>query len=172
VSKVGFPPIIGRDPKVLILGSMPSEASLAQGQYYAHPRNSFWYIMGSLFEFDSEESYLQRIEQLKKNKIALWDVLQECERQGSLDSSIIGSSIKINDLSRFLTAHPTILLIAFNGATAEKEYRKNIFPGLNKRLQNISMVRLPSTSPAMATLSRDQKLVKWSVVAKAVAQEI
>lgn len=168
MSKVGFPPIIGRNPKVLILGSMPSEASLAQGQYYAHPRNAFWYIMGSLFHFSPEATYVDRGEQLKQNKIALWDVLQECEREGSLDSSIIGDSIKTNDLSGFLLSHPTIRLIAFNGATAEKEYRKNILPGLNKQLQQTLMIRLPSTSPAMATLSREQKLVKWAVIAEAV----
>ena len=102
MSKTGFPPVIGCYPKVLVLGSMPSEASLKQVQYYAHPQNAFWYIMGGLFNFSSEVTYPERLEQLKKNRIALWDVLKECEREGSLDSSIVGSSIKTNNFSHLL----------------------------------------------------------------------
>jgi len=144
---------------------MPSEASLKQAQYYAHPRNAFWYIMGSLFHFNTADAtYAERKAQLKKNKIALWDVLQECERKGSLDSSIIASSIKTNDFSDLLTLYPSIELVAFNGATAEREFKKRVFPDLNKQQQCIQMIRLPSTSPAMATLSREQKIAKWSVI--------
>jgi len=164
MSKAGFSPIAGCDPRVLILGSMPSEASLKQKQYYAHPRNAFWYIMGGLFHFSAEAAYAERTAQLKKNGIALWDVLRECEREGSLDSSIIASSIKTNDFSRLLTLHPSIQLIVFNGATAEKEFKKRVLPDLNRRHQLIQMIRLPSTSPAMAALSREQKMAKWSVI--------
>ncbi len=164
MSKAGFSPIAGCDPRVLILGSMPSEASLKQKQYYAHPRNAFWYIMGGLFHFSAEAAYAERTAQLKKNGIALWDVLRECEREGSLDSSIIASSIKTNDFSRLLTLHPSIQIIVFNGATAEKEFKKRVLPDLNRRHQLIQMIRLPSTSPAMAALSREQKMAKWSVI--------
>ncbi len=164
VCKVGFSPIIGCNPKVLILGSMPSETSLKLGQYYAHPQNAFWCIMGNLFRFSTEATYAERVDLLKKNKIALWDVLQECEREGSLDSSIVGSSIKTNNFSHLLALHPSIQLIGFNGATAEKEYKRRVLLGLNGQHQHIRMIRLPSTSPAMAALSREQKIAKWSVI--------
>ena len=148
LSKVGFPPIVGCGPKVLILGSMPSEASLAQGQYYAHPRNAFWYIMGILFRFSAEATYSERKALLIKNRVALWDVLQECERDGSLDSSIIGSSIKTNNFPHLLASHPTIQLIIFNGAAAEQIFKKRVLPDLKTQLEQIQMIRLPSTSPA------------------------
>ena len=169
MSKVGFPPIVGCNPEILILGSMPSEASLRQEQYYAHPQNAFWHIMGGLFGFSAGASYAERAVLLKKNKIALWDVLQECERDGSLDSSIIGSSIKINNFPHLLVSHPTIQLIAFNGATAEKIFKKRVLPTLNAELESIQMIRLPSTSPAMAALTREQKMEKWSEIVKVIA---
>ena len=169
MNKVGFPPIIGDDPKVLILGSMPSEASLEQDQYYAHPRNAFWYIMGSLFRFKAEASYAERKVLLIKNRVALWDVLQECERDGSLDSSIIGSSIKTNNFPHLLTSHSTIQLIVFNGTTAEKVFKKRVLPDLKTQLEQIQMIRLPSTSPAMAALTREQKMEKWAEIVKAIA---
>ncbi len=168
MSKAGFSPIVGCDPKVLILGSMPGEASLKQVQYYAHPYNAFWYIMGGLLHFSADAAYAERVAQLKKNRIALWDVLRECERAGSLDSSIVGSSIKTNDFSRLLTLHPGIQLIVFNGATAEREFKKRVLPDLERQHQLIQMIRLPSTSPAMATLSREQKMAQWSVIAEAL----
>ena len=166
MNKVGFPPIIADDPKVLILGSMPSEASLEQGQYYAHPRNAFWHIMGSLFRFNAEASYAERKALLIKNRVALWDVLQECKRDGSLDSSIITSSIKTNDFLHLLASYPTIQLIVFNGTTAEKVFKKRVLPGLKTQLKRIRMIRLPSTSPAMAALTREQKMEKWSEITK------
>jgi len=167
ISKTGFPPIIGGDPKILILGSMPSDTSLKQNQYYAYSRNAFWYIMGDLFNFSIEATYAEKKALLIKNRVALWDVLQECERDGSLDSSIIGSSIKTNDFSHLLLSYPSIQLIVFNGATAEKEYKKRVFPDLKERLQMIKMIRLPSTSPAMAALSKEQKRLEWSVLIEA-----
>ncbi len=166
VSKIGFPPIIGGDPKILILGSMPSDMSLKQRQYYAHPRNAFWYIMGDLFNFSVGATYPKREELLIKNRIALWDVLQACKRDGSLDSSIIGSSIKTNDFSHLLLLYPSIQLIVFNGATAEKVFKKRVLPGLKTQLERIQMIRLPSTSPAMAALTREQKMEKWSEIVK------
>jgi len=169
INKVGFPPIIGCAPKILILGSMPSEASLKLEQYYAHPQNAFWYIMGSLFCFNAEATYAERKALLIKNRVALWDVLQECEREGSLDSSIIGSSIKTNDFPHLLTSYPTIKLIVFNGATAEKVFKKRVLLGLKIQLEQIQMIRLPSTSPAMATLTKEQKMEQWSQIVKAIA---
>ena len=169
MNKVGFPPILGDDPKVLILGSMPSEASLEQGQYYAHPRNAFWYIMGSLFRFNAEATYAERKVLLIKNRVALWDVLQECERDGSLDSSIITSSIKTNNFPHLLASYPTIQLIVFNGATAEKVFKKRVLPGLKTQLERVRMIRLPSTSPAMAALTREQKMEQWSEITKVLS---
>ncbi len=168
MNKVGFPPIVGERPHVLILGSMPGEASLRQAQYYAHPRNAFWYIMGALFQFDAEAGYTERTAALKKNRVALWDVLQECEREGSLDTAIVDHSIRTNDLPRLLESHPTLRLIVFNGAMAERVFRRRVLPDLSRPQQRIRRIRLPSTSPAMATLSREQKLQAWSVIPRAL----
>ena len=83
-----FPPIASPDARILILGSMPGRASLAAGQYYAHPRNAFWPIMGSLLDFDASRDYPARVDALKVAGIAVWDILDSCHRPGSLDSAI------------------------------------------------------------------------------------
>jgi double-stranded uracil-DNA glycosylase len=93
--KNGFPPIICKDARALILGSMPGEESLRRNEYYGNPRNAFWRIMAALFNFDPELSYYEKIKRLKENHIALWDVLKRCERQGSLDTEIKNGTIII-----------------------------------------------------------------------------
>jgi hypoxanthine-DNA glycosylase len=151
----GLPPVIGAGARVLVLGSMPGTVSLARGQYYANPRNTFWRITAELFGFDGSAPYDERIAALRANGVALWDVLRLCRRAGSLDAAIDRNSMVGNDFATLLAEHPTIRRVYFNGATAEKSYRKLVGadPALMYR-------RLPSTSPAHAIPYPD-KLHAW-----------
>ncbi|HEC13924.1 MAG TPA: DNA-deoxyinosine glycosylase [Acidiferrobacteraceae bacterium] len=164
--KKGFPPIADERATVLILGTMPSEESLRKKEYYGNPRNTFWEIMARLLEFEYTAIYEVRTRTLRNNKIALWDVMQACERQGSLDSAIIDSTIAENDFISFYRGHPNIRHVFFNGTKAEKEYHKRVLPGLPDEVKGIEYSRLPSTSPAMARLSFDAKLLEWSNIKK------
>jgi hypoxanthine-DNA glycosylase len=162
--KQAFPPIADRDARILILGSMPGEASLRQQQYYAHPRNAFWAIMEALFAIPSTLPYDHRTERLRRQGVALWDVMQACRRSGSLDANIEPGSIVVNDFAGFLRQHPKIGHIFFNGARAGQEYVRRALPGLPMGPAEIPRTRLPSTSPAMAMLSFEQKLAQWSQI--------
>ena len=159
-----FSPIARKDARILVLGSMPGVESLAQQQYYAHPRNSFWYIMARLFNFDMNADYSKKTAELIKNKIALWDVLNRCIRQGSLDTAIEKDSIIRNDFSSFFKQHSKIKHVFFNGQKAEKEFKRFILPELSQDYSDIQYLTLPSTSPAMASLNKDQKLEIWQQV--------
>lgn len=159
-----FPPVANNEAKILIVGSMPGEESLRLQQYYAHPRNAFWYIITQLLNCNDEISYEQKIQLLKQSNIALWDVLMSCERVGSLDASIRNASIIINDFATFYATHPKIKAIYFNGTKAEQEYKKRVLPTLAPHLQQIDNYRLPSTSPAMARLTKEEKLQHWSII--------
>lgn len=161
-----FLPIESGDTKILILGSMPSQASLDSGQYYAHPRNSFWYIIESLFARESDLPYQLRKELLIKNRIALWDVVQSCQRPGSLDAAIKQDSIVINRFGEFYDHHPRIKMIFFNGSKAETEYKKQVLPVLPENYAQLASHRLPSTSPAMATLRQQEKLKQWGILTR------
>ena len=155
-----FEPIIGQRPRIIILGSMPGVASLEAVQYYAHPRNTFWRIMAALFAIDSSASYTDRVDALCRQPLILWDTLQACYRPGSLDSSIEISSAQANDFPALLRRFPEIRAIAFNGATSEKYFRKLVIPGLPET-SGLELLRMPSTSPANAGMSFEQKLAAW-----------
>ncbi len=158
----GFPPIAKPDAKVLILGSMPGVKSLEKNQYYVNPRNAFWSIMIELLNCDEELNYQQRKQLLINNQIALWDVLKSCYREGSLDSNIDHSTIKANDFNLFLSKQKQIKTIFFNGGETEKLYKKYVIKELNNK--EIEYFKLPSTSPAHAAMSFDQKLSAWRVI--------
>lgn len=162
--KKGFPPISDQQATILILGSMPSEESLRKNEYYANARNAFWKIVARLFEFEYDANYRERAKAITKNKIALWDVMQACERHGSLDSAINNKTIVVNDFASFYRGHPNIGYVFFNGAKAENEYLKRVLPNLADGAKGIVCSRLPSTSPAMAQLSFDEKLLEWSSI--------
>lgn len=153
----GLPPIENPDACVLILGSMPGGVSLRLGRYYAHPRNRFWMFMQALLGIDASAPYPTRIDALRTAKIALWDVISECEREGSLDSAIRAEVA--NDFGGFLAAHPRLRLIAFNGAKAEQSFRRHALPALGPELPELR--RLPSTSPANASQGEPGKLEAW-----------
>ncbi|MEC5399414.1 DNA-deoxyinosine glycosylase [Uliginosibacterium sp. H1] len=156
---VAFPPIARADARLLILGSMPGEASLAATQYYAHPRNAFWSIMGELCGAAPALPYAERIERLKDAGIAVWDVLAQCERQGSLDTAISPDTAEPNDFATFFAAHPAIGHVFFNGSFAETCFRRRIWTAALR--PGLTMQRLPSTSPAHAGRSLAQKQAIW-----------
>jgi len=157
-----FPPVAARDAEVLILGSMPGEASLAAGRYYAHPQNAFWPIMAALLQFDASAAYAARVRALRSSRIALWDVLQSCRRDGSLDADISREDLAVNDFGRFFRNHASIGRVYFNGAKAEQCYRRHVAPALVRA--ELRLMRLPSTSPAHASLSFRAKLEAWRAV--------
>jgi len=159
-----FAPIASENSTILILGSMPGVASLQKQQYYGHPRNAFWPIMGSLFGALPEFDYRQRTEILLDNNIAVWDVLQSCYREGSLDADIKQTSININHFADFFLTHRFIRQVFFNGKTAEKLYKKHVLPILESHLFELGYQSLPSTSPAYASLTLEQKLNAWRAI--------
>lgn len=160
----GFPPISSASANRLILGSMPGKVSLAAREYYAHPRNCFWQLVGGFLGVPSGAPYQARCDALVERRLALWDVLRTCTRASSLDSDIDDSSIVPNDFAAFLSAHPDIGTIFFNGAKAEQMYRRHVLPGLPADLARIRRIRLPSTSPANASIPRELKLRRWEEI--------
>ncbi len=154
-----FAPIENRQAGLLILGSMPGEASLQAGQYYAHPRNAFWPILGACLHFDAALPYPQRIRAMKASGIALWDVLHSCRRRGSLDAAIDPQSQAVNDFEGFFQTHLRIRAVLFNGTTAETCFQRCVPKAWLP--PNLIMRRLPSTSPAMASLTLAQKTEVW-----------
>ena len=154
-----FAPSADENARVLILGSMPGAESLRQQQYYAFKHNAFWRIMGELYDFPVDTPYPERLAILRRHHIALWDVLAECERPGSLDSSI--RAPRPNDIPRLVGKLPHLEKILCNGGAA-RNYLRRFFPEL-------AAERLPSTSPAAARLTYAQKLAAWKA---ALAPEI
>jgi len=159
-----FPPISDVKATVLLLGSIPGKASLRVEQYYAHPRNSFWRIMEHVAGIDPALSYGERCSGLVAHRIAVWDVLKACTRTSSLDSDIVESSIVPNDFEDFFESHRRIRGIFFNGAMAESAYVKYVLPGLPEAMASIERMRLPSTSPAHASVSFEGKLRAWRAI--------
>lgn len=156
-----FPPLVSPGARVLILGNMPGVASLGAQQYYAHPRNAFWRITGALFGFDPEAPYADRVSTLTGAGVAVWDVLKFCRRVGSLDASVEPDSMVPNDFHAFFATHPTISHVYFNGAAADKNYRR-----LVAAVDRLRYTRLPSTSPAHTT-PFGVKLAAWQQVTSA-----
>lgn len=156
-----FPPIARRDAHTLILGTLPGRRSLEMQQYYAHPQNSFWRLIGTIFDAPGTLAYAGRVKILTSNRIAVWDVLAAAERPGSLDSSIIHASARLNDFAGFFRAHPRIRRVFFNGRKAEELYRRFVVPKLGEDFSGIRYECLPSTSPAHAGMTFARKLDSW-----------
>ena len=161
-----FPPIEDATANILILGSMPGKESLRAGQYYAHPRNAFWTIMGELAGAAPALPYETRTRILKSAGIALWDVLASCTRHSSMDADIDADSICANDFASFFLKHPHITHVFFNGSMAEQCFHKHVQPLLEPLpgQRPLHYQRLPSTSPAHASMSYRQKLKAWKVI--------
>ena len=162
-----FPPIVSPNAKILVLGSMPGIRSLELNQYYGHPRNLFWAFIGEICGASPELEYSHRVEILQKSGIALWDVLQHCERSGSLDADIVISSEIPNDIAGLLKQVTSIQAIAFNGRKAEQAFRKHIRPSLTiDQLNTYIFLSLPSTSPANASIPKLEKQKRWLEIRK------
>jgi hypoxanthine-DNA glycosylase len=156
----GLLPVVDDQAEVLILGSFPSVQSLTAQQYYANPRNAFWPITGELFGFDHNAPYDLRLSALRSHHVALWDVLHQCRRIGSLDSAIEPKSLVVNDFGALFTDYPTITRVFFNGAKAGELYRR--LAG-EVRSERIHFQRLPSTSGAHA-IAPSAKLAAWRAI--------
>lgn len=151
-----FPPIIDDYSEIIILGSIPGVKSLEKQQYYGHPQNKFWKIIFELLDEEFTEDYDQRIQMLKKHHIALWDVIDSCERKGSLDSEI--KNEEANRIEELLEDHSNIRAIFCNGGKSYKNAQKIL--GKNYK---IPVFLLPSTSP-LHTVSFEKKLEEWKKV--------
>jgi double-stranded uracil-DNA glycosylase len=152
-----FAPVADADAAILILGSMPGKESLKQNQYYAHPQNAFWKIMGDLIGAHPGLPYAERLQVLRSSRIALWDVLASCTRETSLDSHIRQEAA--NNFTVFFAKHPKILHVFFNGSKAEQCFTNFV---LNRQiLPPLEFQRLPSTSPAHAGMRYADKLCAW-----------
>jgi double-stranded uracil-DNA glycosylase len=158
-----FPPITSTTARVLILGTMPGRVSLREHQYYAHPQNAFWRIIGAILGFDPALPYHERVASVQSAGIAIWDVLKACVRAGSLDSAIDAASVVPNDVAAFLAQHPQVRRICFNGATAQALYMKHVRPRLGSD-PDMQYLRLPSTSPANASWSLADKARAWQAI--------
>ena len=165
----GFPPISAPDARLLILGSLPGQASLAAHQYYAQPQNAFWRIMGELFDAGPDIPYAERAERLRASGVALWDVCRAAVRPGSLDASIDLSTVITNDFERFFREHPDIVHVCVNGGTAHRLYVRRVQPILPEPLSSLPLHLLPSTSPAHAMLRFSQKLERWRLLENLLA---
>lgn len=149
-----FPPISNHSATKLILGTMPGVRSLEKGEYYAHGGNQFWKIMFVLFDEPFSNEYENKKQLLIRNNIALWDVLQYCEREGSSDNAI--NQEVPNDFNSFFKSHPDINKIFFNGNNA-RDYFLSFFPNHFNKQYHV----LPSTSPANTLFTADQKIEEW-----------
>lgn len=161
MKRTSLQPVSRPDASTLILGSMPGALSLQEQQYYAQPRNAFWQIMGELFGAGREVPYETRLEMLRDQKIALWDVLASCYREGSMDADIRKGDAVANDFGAFFSAHPGIVRVFFNGATACKFYDRLVVPALAGATGVIRYEKLPSTSPANAAMRLIEKVRVW-----------
>jgi TDG/mug DNA glycosylase family protein len=154
----GLPPVVGPDPRVLILGSFPSVISLEKKEYYANPRNRFWHLVEALLGIKAQLPYHVRTVQLKMKGIALWDVTRECEREGSDDAAIKNEIM--NDIPGFLRDHPSVSVIILNGKRAGGIFHKEFPDGI----PGIMILTLPSTSPANARFGLPQLVDAWSAL--------
>ena len=159
---IGFAPLADATARVLVLGSLPSVASVLAGQYYGHPRNAFWPIMGGLFGFDATAEYSERCAALQAAGVAVWDVAAQAQRPGSLDAAIRAPTVQPTDLDGLLRRCPGIGHVFFNGGAAATLFRRH-HPA-DTDIRQLPATRLPSTSPAHASLRFEQKLTAWQVV--------
>lgn len=167
VACTSFAPIVGRAPRVLVLGSMPGVRSLAEQRYYAHPHNRFWRVMAEVCGLDADAPYARRVAQLKRCGIALWDVLAHCERSGSLDGAIVRESEVPNDVAGLLAAQCSIRAVALNGGKAAQAYARHVVPVLDDAVRaRVTVLKLPSTSPANASVPVARKVAAWREIGR------
>jgi len=157
---LGFPPIDPPQARILILGSLPGQASLAAGRYYAHPRNAFWSILDTVLGIPRGAPYAERLDALRRHGIALWDVFHSAVRPGSLDGDI--RAAVPNDFPALFIRCPGIRRVLCNGALAHRAYRRHIQAALPPAFDGLPVLLLPSTSPAHAGMSPAEKTRRWA----------
>lgn len=162
-----FKPIVDKNCKILVLGTMPSVKSLEKQQYYGYKQNHFWKIIYSLFNKDIEDDYEDRKIFLLDHYIAVWDVLRSCDREGSSDSKIINSVP--NDFETFFNRYSDIKAVFFNGSKSEELFKKLVI-GETRLKEGLLFFRLPSTSPAN-TMRFYDKLGQWKVILSHLGSE-
>jgi hypoxanthine-DNA glycosylase len=152
----GLPPVLGPGARLLVLGSFPGVASLRAGQYYGHPRNHFWPILSALWQVDLVGlPYAQRLAEMQRRGLGLWDVYASCRRSGSLDSAI--ADAEWNDFATLRASAPALQAVAHNGGESARARR-------HLQALGLEVHRLPSTSPANASWSFERKLAAWRQV--------
>jgi hypoxanthine-DNA glycosylase len=150
---VGLPPVIARHTRCLVLGSFPGQASLVAQQYYGYPRNHFWPLLSAIWQVDLPAmGYRQRLAEVRRRGLGIWDVYASCRREGSLDAAI--EVPRLNDFAALLRRAPLVRLVLHNGSESARAARELAALGLATR-------RLPSTSPANASWSFERKLAAW-----------
>jgi hypoxanthine-DNA glycosylase len=150
-----FAPVVNARTRILVLGSLPGEKSLAQGQYYANKQNAFWFLMSNVLDVNLVNfDYETRLATLLHHGVGLWDVIADAQRHGSLDTNI--KAVQANDLAGLVSSLPDLAVVAFNGRTAAKLGTRQLAP-LDASLR---LVELPSSSPAF-TLAVSKKLEAW-----------
>ena len=155
--KQSFAPIEGKEVRILILGSMPGDASIAAGRYYAHPRNRFWPLMATLLGCALPDDYESRCRMLQEHGIALWDVAGSAVRPGSMDSAM--REERPNDIAGLMARHPELRVVAFNGQKA-----KQLFDRFFQRFPDVRYLPMPSTSPTNASFSMARLAERWKAM--------
>ena len=156
---LGLPPVIARNSRLVILGSFPGVASLQAQQYYGHPRNHFWPLLSAIWGIDlAALPYRQRLAELRRRGLGLWDVYASCRREGSLDQAI--EDAELNDLASLRRRAPDLRLVAHNGGESARAMR-------HIRALGLPVQRLPSSSPANASWSFERKLDAWRAAFRA-----
>lgn len=156
----GFSPVIDKRARILILGSFPGPTALARNQYYGYPGNHFWKIVFGVIGEDPPADYRDKIDALRRNRIALWDVISNCCRKGASDTSILRPVF--NDIPSLIRSYPGIRAVFCNGRKAHSIYSAR-YKGIG-----VSFKYLPSTSPANAGHSYDYKLRRWRIILRAL----
>lgn len=157
-AKTAFDPVVDANTRLLILGSLPGDASLKAGQYYGHPQNAFWRLVGGVTGRDlAALPYPERLATLKTAGVGLWDVIARAERRGSLDADI--RNAETADLRRLIGDLPDLKAVAFNGGTAARIGRRSL-----AGLDGVALIDLPSSSPAHAARSFADKATAWAVL--------
>ena len=158
----GLPPVFPEKMHTLVLGSLPGIASMRQVQYYAHPRNAFWTIMATTFGWPTDLGYEERLQRTTACGIGLWDVIEQARRSGSLDSAIASTGLQANPLAAVIADRSDLTLLCFNGKKAFEVFRHRVLPDIDpERWSQLTVFVLPSTSPAHAALSWQQKAQQW-----------
>ena len=160
----GLAPAVGDNPRVLILGSLPSVRSNELQQYYAFPTNAFWKIMGDLFGAGRDLEYAARLDRLQRNGIALWDTLASSVRKGSLDANIEPATAQPNDFAAFLERHSDIRTLVFNGRDSRKYFDRLVVAAAHSEWPELDFLLMPSTSAANTTMNYHGKLEQWSAL--------